>query len=457
MLLEKALFEDYLMSVDPKDLHKSLISKNGVLTIFGKKYKCIKTILNVLYMHHGFILDSVDLDHKIILMFQQVPICLYTDEYGMLWSQRPLSPLVNANKQEIENRLQLAFRDTSAIKQIILKKSTKNNVDDSDPIYFLSGTQQHMSHYLWNHLSGLWDISYSLQDYENLNLNIVDRSELYGDVTQILTTTSFHHYCIQNYNRSVMSLVDGLCIEPYYKMPIPNLLCREIIQFASQQSDEKIIVSNASIDEINVCLAPRFGSRECINLDKLLAELLAQLTKRCSERRCHLNLFVYLATRFYCDSARDKKNQDLLKDYGIRLRSLIECTNEYSLVNLKLLEDEPFSNTLSYLKKCNFVVSEWGASMALTSWILALPSIVLAPSSVISKFCGDRNYALSKKDMWGSYVNEANHGPIYFCGNILNSNKVDTDVKLTRAHSESYCSDLASFSHHLSHMISIYT
>lgn len=456
MLPEKALLEDFLMSVDPKDLHKSLISKNGILTIFGKEYKCIKTILNVIYMHHGFILDSVDLDHKIILMIQQVPICLYTDEYGMLWSQRLLSPLVNANKQEIENRLQLAFRDTSAIKQIILKKSTKKIDDDSDPIHFLSGTQQHMSHYLWNHLSSLWDISYFLQAYEKLYLNIVDRSELYGEIAQIVPTTSFIPYYIKNYNRSAMSLVDGVCIEPYYKIPIPHPLCQKIIQFASQQSDEKTMALNASIDDISICLAPRFGSRECMNLDKLLAELLTQLTKKCSERRCHLNLFIYLSTRFSSQVSAEQTETKSPLDWPQRLQSFLNIAHRYPNIQVQVLDNQSFSSTLAALKNCNFVISEWGASMALTSWLLALPAIVLAPTTLINQISKDPTYSLSSKDMWGSYIYEAHHGPLYFCKNTPESDKPSGSPKISQAFSDSYHSDLESFSNHLIHLLSIY-
>ena len=422
-----------LSSIDSKEFHLLLIKNRGRIVLDSIDLICCKTFLNVVYMHHAYLFFCPDLNDFILYINVNQPVCVYSRTSGLEWFRR--NAYLAEREELITGRLNKIL-NTIDINPHSLIDTNKIGQRDMH-ISFISGTQQHMSHYLWNHLASLWSLRHLLNSRVGTKFVIIKGSELYGPLTQIFNLQNFEVVYLDSYDRSSFTEIDGICIEPYYLSAISSALCTKIININTHSFHEKDSHTTVN-DTLTITIALRTDNRTCNNILDIFDAIHEVL--ECKHPGVSIDLNFYLRTSFTNDSLTSLESDKIFKKIQI-IRSEVKKSSLNSKIGeMAFLYEDSLGFTFNKLSKSNFCISEWGASMAITRWILHLPTIVLVNNQLHQSLIDIETASLSKHQRWGNYISESDGSLLYICNSAKDF--IDSNKTTSRVMTDNYCVDL---------------
>lgn len=433
--------------LEPDQLHSMLLSNDACITIAEYELRCRYTFLNIVYMHHAFCFVHEDSGLCLHYIIQNTPICALISGWVDVHWYPIVSPFVASRKSHIESRIKSI--DASLRMGIINQLSEiKKWLYPAAEISFFSGNQEHMSHYLWNHLGAFWRLRKLISLYDRSKLYVISDSQKYGFVDQLMELNNLETEIILDHKRDEVTAVMGCCIEPYSTGIISSNLQSQILKQAHSLSNSNRRVKRTN--SLRILIALRTGGRSCLNYLEILRELFDEMEKQ-RQSGYVLEFIIYLSTKFNSAPFLD---ESIIMRYD-QLREVFKEIGPPGLLDSCIfLLDNDFSSTISLLETCDFCISEWGASMALTRWILGLPSIVLGPRSLIDQL-GQLSLANTDKvPAWGNYLIEAKGSTYRLC--LADDCEQSTYSPVTRVFAIDYNVDLKSFRRELLYMLSLF-
>lgn len=388
-MTDLAIVASILKSVRVSDFYLGCLGDawnlDGDITIF-----VTGSIPNFRHTYHCYSCKLSSSGEPFLLLIQAYIEGFYSIKTGLLYRD-PNCYLANAHDEEALTRdLHCAF--LSIQDSLDYKRNSSLSV--------LSGSQSHLAHYFWNHLSALWRFMSAAQSRlhgRGIELMVIPNSELFGPLEKILNSFNFITYMPVNENLQTMSnnnvFSPIIFIEPYENLFIPQALCDSIVLLARTLHEQ----NHTSTYRTYVYGARPYTRRPTNRRDIFLHYLEAVNRFSGPESRIILDITSRLCGKddsYFPEVDEIKSQVEDLIHIGhsafpsIRIMPLVSC---------------PIHQTISILYESNFGIYEWGATLTWYSWILRKPVVALAPPSVLEKLKASQN----NLQTWGSFFWES--------------------------------------------------
>jgi hypothetical protein len=362
------------------------------------------------------------------LLFVQAHIdAIYTPHLGIVF-RHPNCYLANAHDQN------LLESDAHEFHRRISEKDWGSKT--AIPV-LLSGSQSHLAHYLWNHLSALWRLcSHSSNvNGSRISLYAYPNSQLFGSLARILQR--FQHLELNvDYNlpsplaQGSYVLYPYVFIEPYENGFIPEALTSTIREMALETHSQSTIKLKRVYS-----YGARVHSRRALNRDSIFKSYVESLASRANGP---FTLVIDISSRMNRETSQpDDPESDILASHLAELATAISKD-----IDIIRLVNSPILETLSKLSNCELGVYEWGANLTWFSWILRKQVVSLMPPTAAIRL---RESSL-RLETWGSFFWESDSpSPLVPESHLKESNVLSTDAHRHRFSADDYIVDPYSF------------
>jgi hypothetical protein len=388
--------------------------------------KAVGSFPNFRHTFHCYACTTDDKDRYFLFVQAHID-AIYTPQLGIVF-RHPNCYLANAHDQ---NTLECDARE---FYNSIHERDWDSNT--ATPV-LLSGSQSHLAHYLWNHLSALWRLCcYSSNvNCNRLSLCIYPNSQLFGSLARILQ--DFKHLDLSIDCKLRPPLAQGnyalypyIFIEPYENGFIPQDLINRIKEMALED-----YTKHAARSKKTYSYGARIYTRRPLNRDIIFQGYIKSLA---SWINGPFTLMIDISSRMNREIIQsDDPEGNLLACH------LTELATDISKdVEIIPLVDSPILETMSYLSNCELGVYEWGANLTWFSWILKKQVVSLMPPTAATRL---RESSL-KLETWGSFFWESDTPPpLVPESHPTESSSLSPDAHSHRFSADDYIVDPSSF------------
>lgn len=406
-----------------KECLKPIISIHGVPPFIVEA-----TLLNLRHTYHCYACRVIGSRKSFLVISQAYIDGFYSPSTGLLF-RHPKCYLAQAH--DIKELAMEAAAINSSLFDI--------NQRENKPATVLSGSQSHLAHYLWNHLSAL----YRFLDYAMLKSHRIEEilisknSELFGSLTSIFPNLSNLPVkiveSIESSHGGEIRLEHKIILEPYENSFVPTHLSNTIARFSSQAFNCSEIISSSSRV---IAYGIRIGNRRPINRHQIFIMFLQSSLK---EFGSSLLIIVDVSSQMFGSKGVVPLSREESLAAVKELREIASAIS--SDIRIFSLIETPIHQTISTLKHSIFGIYEWGANLAWFSWILRKPVLALCPPSVRTRLIESQQLI----SCWGSYFWEADVPTPLLPISMDIDSEPDATVQLHRLSPEDYIIDINSF------------
>jgi hypothetical protein len=377
------------------------------------------TITNISHTFHGYIF-STDKGYVIAIVQACLDAILFCEDKSVVL-RHPNCYLHNKTLEVVES-FNSVFPDTSLIPPSTAPLQ----------VALLSGSQAHLAHYLWNHLSGLNRIIYSSRLPDNLTVYIVNKSQQYGKIADIFPEIAGDIRHLESDFASTPKYFNEAVIEPSDNDSIPLSLRIRIMKANSIPLIMMGPTYGQAQEALYVVIGPRFTGRKLINRLSCYETLFKEM-KSFGIDKAVIVLDVCSKVDSRSGHGISFSEVDQLSD---QIRSILR-TNDLTY-EVEIIYDLPLPDTLDLLGRSSFGFYEWGAGLAKMNWLMGKPCIVSAPTSALDHFAS----SFISRHTWGSYLWEAMMTTPYLVSS--DDQQVSDTKKLNQYESDDYSANLES-------------
>jgi hypothetical protein len=387
------------------------------------------TFVNFRNTYHCYVCRILDSRQSFLVICQAYIDGFYSESTGLLF-RHPGCYLAEAH-----DSAQLAIEAG-----LISASSRDTKQTLNQPIKVLSGSQSHLAHYLWNHLSALYRFfEYAVTHSGRIDEIVVYKdSELFGSLPSIFTKLGrlqVNTIELNKFNPGheiAGSLQLGIILEPYENGLIPAPLANAIVSLSNLSFSRPLTFGS---DSTVIAYGIRIGNRRPTNRHELFKAFLESSLEHFDS----LVIVIDVSSRMFNLKELSPQQKDSSWSAVSELKQI--AADISPLITIYPLVDSPIYQTISILQHSLFGVYEWGANLTWFSWILRKPVVAFCPPKVRNQLIESQQRA----SCWGSYFWESDVPlPLLPISNDIDS-EADKLAQINRFSPEDYIIEINSF------------